>query len=130
MTGGTGQSFVCPCQCRVVEARDKTTAGLMALLTQVRRLRVGHTFADGSRRIACHMAAYARLSLDRRVLVVDRIDFLEVASRRMTSFAIPTLRIGGGVCRTDWASLARGVVGRFIVGTNVARTATGRESRM
>ena len=130
MAAGTGQSFVCPCQGRVVEARDKATAGLMALLTQVRRLRVGRTFADRSRGIGYHMAAYARLSLDRRVLVVDRIDFLEVASRRMTSIAIPTLRIGGGVCRTEWGSWARGVVGRFIVGSNVARTATGRVSRM
>ncbi len=130
MTGRTGQSFVCPCQGRVVEARDKTTAGLMALLAQVRRPRVVRTFADGSRRIAYHMTGYARLSLDRRVLVVDRIDFLEFASRRVTSVAVPALRIGGGVCRTEWGSLARGLVGRIIVGTNVARTATGRESRM
>ena len=130
MTGRTGQ--FCHCQCRVVEAR-KATAGLMALLTQVRRHRVvcSCTLADGSRDIARRMAAYARLSLDRRVLVVDRIDFLEVASRRVTSIAIPTLRIGGGVCRTEWCgSLDRGVVGRFIVGINVACTATGRESRM
>jgi len=38
-------------QCRVIEARRKTTAGLMALLTHIRGRRVCGAFADGSDRM-------------------------------------------------------------------------------
>lgn len=128
MAAGTGQPFVYACQGRVVEARGKATAGLMALLARVRRPRVVRTFADGSRRIAYHMTGYARLSLDRRVLVVDRIDFLEVASRGVTRVAVPAVRIHRRMHGINRMGL--GEIDRVVIRGVVTRTATGRVSRM
>ena len=68
-------------QCRVVEARNKSAARLVALLTQIRRCRMRWALADRSSGIACDMAADARLGFDRGVLVVDRIGFQEIACR-------------------------------------------------
>jgi len=136
MARRTGQSFVYARQCRVVEARDKTTAGLMTILAGgIRQTRMNRrslsVSADWFYLLVVLVTANARLRLNGGILMVDRCFFQETTRRGMTSIAIPTLRIGGGVCRTEWVgSLDRGVVGRFIVGTNVARTATGRVSRM
>lgn len=131
MTGRTGQ--FCHCQGRVVETGGETAPGLMTILAgrirQTRMSRCGST--DWFYLLVVLVTANARLRLNGGILMVDRCSFQEITRRSMASIAIPTLRIGGGVCRTEWGgSLDRGVVGRFIVGSNVARTATGRVSRM
>ncbi len=85
----------------------------MALLTRIRRRRVSGPFADGPNRIARNMTGYALLSLDRRILVVDRIGFLEAASRRVTRIAVPPVGIHGGMHRVTWMAL--GKVDRVVV---------------
>jgi len=45
------------------------------------------------------MTTHALLSLDGRILVVDRIGFQEVARRRVTSIALPTVGNHRGVHR-------------------------------
>jgi len=104
MTGRTWQSVVYApgIQCRVVEARYKSAAGLMALLTQIRRRRVRWTLTDGSSGIACDMATYTRLGLDGRILVVDRIGFQEIACRGVTRIAFPAIGIDCGMHRIAW----------------------------
>ena len=132
MAARTGQSFVCPCQGRVVETGGETAPGLMTILAggirQTRMSRSGS--ADRFYLLVVLVTANARLRLNGRILMIDRCSFLETTRRGMTNIAIPTLRIGGGVCRTERGRLALGVVDRIVVGTNVARIATGRESRM
>lgn len=55
--------------------------------------------------------------------MVDRIGFLEIARGSVTGIAIPGIRIHGGMHRIH--GMAPGQVDRIVVGTDVARTATG-----
>ena len=132
MTGRTGQSFVYACQGRVVETGGETAPRLMTILAGgIRQTRMSRSSsADWFCLLVVLVTANARLRLNGGILMVDRCSFQEFTRRSMTNIAIPTVRIGGGVCRSEWGSLALGFVGRIIVGTNVARTATSRESRM
>ena len=115
VASGTGQSVVdaAHIQCRVVEARSKATAGLMAMLALIVRRRVGATFADGLSRIAVGVTAYALLGLDGRILVIDRIGLHEITRRGVTRIAIPTVRIDGGMHGIRW--MFSGVIDRIVV---------------
>jgi len=97
----------------VVEACSKATAGLMALLARIRRRRVCRALADGVNGIAGDMTTHALLGFNRWVLVVDRVDFLEIAGRRMTSIALPTVGIHRGV--RGIAGVALGEIDRIVV---------------
>ena len=125
MTGGTGQPLVdaSAIQGGVVEAGGKTAAGLMTILAGIRRRRVRRAFADGFHRIAGRMTTDAGLGLDGRILVVDRIGFLEIARGGVTGIALPTIGVHGGVHRIH--GMALGQVDRIVVGPDVAGTATG-----
>src|SRR5512143_3019897 len=126
----TGQSLVYAAhfQCRVVEARRKAAAGLVALLAHIRRRRVCRAFADGLDDIACDMTTHALLSLDGRILMVDRIGFLEITCRRVTRVAFPAVGIHGGMHGVTW--MAPGKIDRIVVGSVVATTAARCVGRM
>ena len=100
-------------QCRVVEARRKGAAGLMALLTRIRRCGVRWAFANGAGSIARDMTTYALLRLNGRVLVIDRIGFQEIAGRRMARITVPAVGINGGVHGIAW--VRPGGVDRVVV---------------
>lgn len=109
-------------QRRVVEARNKSAACLMALLTQVRRRRVRRAFADRSSRVARDVAADARLGFDGRILVVDRIGFQEIAGRRVARIAFPAVGVDGGMHGITW--MGPRAIGRIVVRAVVASAAT------
>ena len=68
------------------------------------------------------MATNARLALNDRVLVVDRIGFHEITRRSVAGIAIPTVRVHRGMHGIRWMAL--GKIDRIVVGAGVAGTAT------
>ena len=115
-------------QGRVVEARGKAAAGLMAVQAGIRRCRVRPALADGFHRIASGMTGHARLGFYGRILMVDRIGLQEITRRGVTGIAIPPIRIHRGMRRVR--GMAPGTIDRIIVGTDVARPATGGIGRV
>ena len=115
VTGRTGEPLVCAAgiQRGVVETPSETTAGLVALLARIRCRRVRCAFADRANDIACDMATHALLRLDGWILVVDRIGFQEITRRGVTSVALPTVGIHGGVHGIAW--MGRGMKDRVVV---------------
>lgn len=115
-------------QCRVVEARRKAPAGLMAILAYIRRRRVSWAFADRFGSIACDMTVYALLGFDGWISMVDRIGFLEVTGRRVTSIAFPPVSIHRGMHGVIWMALSE--IDRIVVRDVVASAATRCVGRM
>jgi len=121
----TGRARISQCaicattsQSRVVEARGKTAAGLMAILTHGRRYRVRRASADWFRGSAVDMATNACLGLNDRVLMVDRIGLHEIACRGVAGIAIPTIRIHRGM--HGIRRMALGKIERIVIGAVVA----------
>jgi hypothetical protein len=121
---GIGQCAICasPSQCRVVEARGKAATGLMAILAHGRRRGVRRASADRLSGSAVGMAANARLGLNGRILVIDRIGLHEITCSGVTGIAFPTIRVHRGVHGIRWMAL--GKIYRIIVCAVMACTAT------
>jgi len=58
---------------------------------------VRRAFSNGFDRIAVGMTTHTRLGPNGRILVVDRIRFLEITRRCMTGIALPTVGIHCGM---------------------------------
>jgi len=68
---------------------------------------------------AATLTGHTLLSLDGRVLVVDRVGFFEVASRSVARIALPSRWRPRGVHGITWMGLCK--VDRVVVGSDVGK---------
>jgi len=97
----------------MVKAADEAATRLVTVLTAIGSRRVRAILAHRRRSLTGDMTAHALLSLDGRILVVNRVGFSEVTRHRVTRITVPAVRDDGRV--HGGIRIAAGVIGGIVV---------------